>query len=42
MKCPECLKNYGIYVRLKSKQAVCRNCGYIGNIKDFKENKEKE
>lgn len=35
MKCPECKKEFG-YMRIKSRQWVCRNCGLMTEIKDFK------
>ena len=37
MKCPKCNKRYGIRVRIKTGEAVCNNCGHIGQKEEFEE-----
>ena len=42
MKCPNCSKRYGIRVRIKTGEAVCNNCGTIGQKEIFEEKAGKE
>lgn len=41
MKCKSCGLR-GAYIRLKTKDVVCRNCGNIEKIKEEKPRKENE
>lgn len=36
MKCPKCKKE-GAYIRFKTKEIVCRLCGYEGKKEERKE-----
>ena len=40
-KCPKCNKRYGIRVRIKTGEAVCNNCGHIGQKEEFQEKEGK-
>jgi transcription initiation factor TFIIIB Brf1 subunit/transcription initiation factor TFIIB len=39
MKCPKCEKGYGIYIRIRTGEGVCRNCGYVDKKEKFEEKK---
>ena len=41
MKCIKCGKS-GAYIRLRTKDAVCRMCGHIEKLEDDKPKKENE
>jgi len=34
-RCSNCHSTF-IYIRIKDKEKVCRNCGYIENLKEVK------